>query len=75
MKKYSMTCTCGQVMSVDAYTRDEAVMKMKQMMDQLALDKHWAQFHQGKPMSEKPTLEQSNAIIDQMLQEVMVAPM
>lgn len=75
MKKYSMTCSCGQVMSVEGNTREDAVVKMKQMMDQVGLDTHWAQFHKGKPDSEKPTVEQSHAMIDQMLQEVKAASM
>lgn len=61
-----MTCTCGQVMEVEAGSRDEAVTKMKEMMTQEALDQHFSEHH--KPEEPKPTLEQSHAMIEQMLQ-------
>lgn len=73
MKKYSMTCTCRHVMTVDANSKEEATVKMKQMMDQKGLDDHWTANHAGQPMDQKPTLVQSHAVIDQMLAEVMVA--
>ena len=71
MKKYSMKCTCGHVMSVDAMDRNEAVMKMKSMMDQKALDGHWQQYH-GNDTMQKPTLEQSHMGIEQMLVEGVI---
>ena len=55
MQKYSMTCTCGQVMSVDAVNRDEAVSKMKTMMNEEAVKMHFADKHKGQmvpPMTE-----------------------
>ena len=63
MQKYNMTCTCGDVMSVDAASRDEAVGKLKAMMTQAAVDAHWTDKHQGQP--NKPTLEQSHKMIEQ----------
>ncbi len=62
-----MTCTCGDVMSVDAANREEAVMKMKEMMTQEAVDAHWAEKHATDQMP-KPTLEQVHAQIDTNLQ-------
>ncbi len=64
---YSMKCTCGHVIKVEAATREEAVAKMKTEMTQEALDKHFAEYHKEGEM--KPTLEQSHAGIDSMLQE------
>lgn len=55
-------------MSVDAMTREEAVSKMKTMMDQKGLDDHWQQNHQNDTMP-KPTLEQSHMQIEQGLVE------
>lgn len=63
-----MKCTCGHVMTVDASSKDEAVTKFKEMMDQTALDAHWTEKHQGDTMP-KPTLEQSHMMIEQTVVE------
>jgi len=68
MKKYSMKCSCGHVLTVDANTREEAVEKMKAMMDQNALDQHWTENHQNDTMP-KPTLEQAHMQIEQNMVE------
>ena len=52
MNKFSMTCSCGDVMSVDAENRDEAVMKMKDMMTQEAIDAHCAEKHPGMTLTQ-----------------------
>ncbi len=66
--KFSMTCTCGHVMDVEAANRDEAIVKMKAMMDQAGLDAHWNEFHQNDT-NPKPTVEQSHMMIEQNLQQ------
>jgi len=63
-----MKCSCGHVMSVDANTKEEAVEKMKMMMDQNALNQHWMQNHQNDTMP-KPTVEQAHMQIEQNLVE------
>ena len=65
MADFSMQCTCGHVMTIDAANRDEAVAKFKAGMTQQALDEHMAQYHQ--PGEQKPTLEQAHGMIDQMV--------
>ena len=65
MASFSMTCTCGHVMTLDAANRDEAVTKFKAGMNQEALDQHFRQRHQ--PSEQKPTLEQAHAAIEQMV--------
>ena len=72
---YSMKCTCGHVMKVDAPDRMQAVAKMKEMMTQQALDEHWIQYHATDTMP-KPTLEQTHMVIEQTLVEgdLEVAP-
>lgn len=69
MKKFSMKCSCGQVMDVEASSREEGIAKLQQMMDQAGLDAHWTQFHQNDT-NPKPSVEQSNAVISQSLAEV-----
>ena len=61
--KFSMTCTCGDVMSVDAENKEEAVMKMKEMMTQDAIDAHCAEKHPDM----KLTKAQVDADIDTKL--------
>ena len=63
MASFSMTCTCGHTMTVEAGSRDEAVEMFKAGMTQQALDEHFAQYHQ--PNEQKPTLEEAHAIIGQ----------
>ena len=50
MQKFSMTCSCGDVMSVDAATHEEAVAQMKGMMTQEAIAAHMQGKHPGDPM-------------------------
>ncbi|RJQ36394.1 hypothetical protein C4552_03850 [Candidatus Parcubacteria bacterium] len=59
-----MTCSCGDVMSVEAESRDEAVAKLKGTMDQAALDKHVADKHPNMTL----TLTDAHAQIEQNLQ-------
>lgn len=63
---YSMNCTCGTVMSVEAENRDEAVGKLKDMMTAEAVTSHFAEKHQGQPVLSK---EQSDSMIEQMVKE------
>ena len=65
MASFSMTCTCGHTMTVEAGSRDEAVGMFKAGMTQQALDEHFAQRHQ--PTEQKPTLEQAHGMIQQMV--------
>ena len=65
MADFSMTCTCGHTMTMDAANRDEAVAKFKAGMTQEALDQHFRERHQ--PTEQKPTLAQAHASIEQMV--------
>lgn len=71
MKKFSMTCTCGDKVTVDADTREEAVQKLKDQMTAEATASHFAEKHQGQ---EVPALEQVHAMIDQTVVEEPAAP-
>ncbi len=70
MNKYTCKCTCGHDMTLDAANKDEAVMKMKGMMTQEELDKHFMQFH--KPDEMKPTLDMALMHIEQDIQQVVM---
>jgi hypothetical protein len=68
MRWYSRHCTCGFGFRIPAESREDAIAKLKEEMDQDALNEHWQQFHdqQGEP---KPTLEEAHALIDQQVRE------
>lgn len=65
MTMFSMTCSCGDVMTVEAENRDEAMAKMKEMWTQEVIDKHMAEKHPGEPAL---TLAQAHTQIEQKLQ-------
>ena len=62
-----MTCSCGDTMSMDAESRDEAVGKFKAMMTEDAIKAHWAEKHAGStdPM---PSVADCHAMIDQTVE-------
>ena len=64
MASYSMTCSCGQVMSVDAGSRDEAVKSLQGMMTSEAIAQHMREHH--KPDEPVPSVEQVHGMIAQM---------
>lgn len=64
MQKFSMTCSCGDVMSVDASTREEAVAQMKDMMTQEAINGHMQEKHSGSP---EMTMADCHAMIEKNL--------
>lgn len=68
MQKYQTTCTCGDVMTVDASSKEEAVEKLKAIMNANALAMHMAEKHVGQPV---PTLVQAHAMIAQTTQLVV----
>ena len=45
MLSYSMTCSCGDTMKMDASDRSEAVKKFKGMMTKEAIEKHMKEKH------------------------------
>lgn len=63
---YSFTCTCGDTMTADAESRDEAVGKFKGMMDANGIAKHFADKHPGQP---PVSVEENNAMIEQAVKE------
>lgn len=62
--KYTMSCSCGDVMTVDAATREEAVKSVKKLMTEQAIVDHMTQKHPGETV---PTCEQVRTTIEQNL--------
>ncbi len=65
MAQFSMTCSCGETMSLEAPTRDAAIGMFKGGMTQEALDQHFKEHHAAS--EPKPTLEQAHGMIQQMV--------
>ena len=68
MMKFKMTCTCGDVMDMEAATKEEAIEKFKGMMTADAVAKHFADKHSGQPV---PTMDQVHMNIAQSVVQVM----
>jgi hypothetical protein len=61
MSQYSMTCTCGHVISVDAADRSAAVQAIQGIMTAEAIAAHMAERHPGQPV---PPVSQVHAMIE-----------
>jgi hypothetical protein len=64
MASYSMTCSCGQTMSVDAPSRDDAVKMLQGGMTEATIADHMGQFHKGEPV---PSVEQVHGMIAELV--------
>lgn len=60
MHNFSMQCTCGEVMSVEANNREEAIMKMQEKMSPGTIAVHAAEKHPDEPI---PSVDQVHAMI------------
>ncbi len=65
---FSMTCSCGDTMTVKAGSREKAVRNMKSLLNEIKVYEHMAQKHSGDAV---PTIEQVHAIIDQNLKTAL----
>ena len=70
MKKFAMTCTCGDEFTTEANSKEEAVEKMMAQMTPEEMQKHMEEKHPGQPM---PTPEQARANMEATVHEVMAA--
>ncbi len=61
---YSMTCNCGDVMTVRGRTREKAVRKMKTLLNETTVYEHMAQKHMNDTVS---NIRQVHAVIEQDL--------
>jgi hypothetical protein len=64
---YEMKCDCGKTVAVEAADRDEAIIKVKEIMTADAIKEHMASEHPGQPV---PTPEQAHDMIEQNLLQV-----
>ncbi len=61
MMSFKMTCSCGDTMTVEAETREEAVTKFKGMMDEAGIAAHMQEKHPGQPVM---SVAECHAMID-----------
>ncbi len=66
MKKYSFKCTCGDVMTVDADSHEDAVAKFKLMLTPEEVAKHFAEKHPGQAV---PDAAAEAAMLEQNVME------
>ncbi len=66
-KTYSVMCTCGDKMQVEAESREEAELMMLESLDELALANHAAEKHGMS--DDAPTTEEMREIIAATLVE------
>lgn len=71
MKKFSFKCSCADVISVDANTKEEAVEKFKAMLTVEEVAKHYTAKHAGQPV---PDAASEAAMLEQGVYEDMAAP-
>lgn len=50
METYTVKCSCGHDLKVNARSREEAVEKAKKEMDEKGIEEHYAQYHEGEPV-------------------------
>jgi hypothetical protein len=67
MKEFTMECSCGDKMPVQASNREEAVAKLKEMMTEDAIKAHMTEKHAGDPL---PTIAEVHAMIEKGVTEV-----
>ncbi len=68
MSDYSMTCSCGDVMKLEASSREDAIEKLQGMMTADAIKGHMMEKHPGDAI---PTVEQIHGQIAQYTQLAM----
>ncbi|HEX9136690.1 MAG TPA: hypothetical protein VF905_07065, partial [Nitrospirota bacterium] len=61
---YAMSCSCGDVLTVQGATLDEAVKNLKKIMTEQSVAEHMKQKHPGEKV---PTCEQVRTMIEQGL--------
>ena len=66
MAKYKMQCSCGDTMTVDAGSREQAVAKIQGMMPPAAVAKHMQEKHPSEPV---PSQQQVAQMIEQTVSE------
>ena len=67
MQSYSMTCSCGDELKVDAENREAAVEKLQAIMNEDAIKAHMAEKH---PDEEVLTVAQIHDQIEEELEQV-----
>ena len=67
MQKFTMTCSCGDTMTVEASDRNDAVAQFKAMMDESTIKAHMEEKHPGDPIM---SVAECHAMIEKDVQPV-----
>ena len=65
MATYSMTCSCGEVVTAEANSREEAVKTLQGYMNDASIAEHFKSHH--KADEAVPSVEQVHGMIAQMV--------
>ncbi len=65
---FSVTCSCGETMTVKAGSREKTVRNMKSLFNETKVYEHMAQKHIGDAV---PTIEQVHSVIEQNLKTAL----
>jgi len=61
---YRLLCSCGHAVYRGADSKEAAIERFKQAMDQATLDAHYGKYHQGEA---KPALNDLHASLGNMI--------
>lgn len=61
---YTMNCSCGDSMTIEAENKEQAVAKLADIMNEDSIARHMELNHPGEPI---PSTEQTHAMIEQNL--------
>jgi hypothetical protein len=67
METYQLACSCGDIMEVRANSKEEAAEKLKNMMDESAIEAHFMSKH---PSEEIPTVAMVHEMISETIEPV-----
>lgn len=70
MNMYTIECTCGHDLKVQAEDREEAVAKAKGIMNEGGIADHYEEYHKGEPV---PSVDEVHAHIAQDITEAVTA--
>ncbi len=67
LKNFKFTCTCGQIVIVQADSKEEALLKLMEVVD-TDLVKHMSEKHPGEPI---PPVRNAKEYVDEHTVEVI----
>ena len=70
LNTYTVSCSCGHDIKVNAPDMETAIRQMKMMMDGEGIEDHFDTYHKGQDI---PTVDEVHAHIEQDIEEMVMA--